>query len=243
MPETVIPAPRFDRLPLALLVDRDSDTRRMYSTYLQQAICEVEEAEDGREALAKALTHHPNIIVTETRLPGMNGFDLCRILRADEQTRSIPIVLVTGDAFPQDTKRAEAFGPDAVLVKPCLPERLAQEIRRVLAMSREVQVRARDARQKAALPLSKADATLDRSGDSIRRVIASRTFQRMSTTSPPLAPLTLVCPNCDRPLHYLRSHLGGVSARQAEQWDYFECPAGCGNFQYRHRTRKLRRVM
>jgi len=242
MPEIVVPAPRFDHLPLALLVDRDSETRRLYSTFLRQAICEVDEAEDGREALAKALTRHPSIIITETRLPGMNGFDLCRILRADEQTRSIPIVFVTGDAFAHDTKRAEASGADAVLVKPCLPERLAQEVRRVLAASREALTRARTARLIATVQVTKADAVLDRSRDSVRRVIASRTFQRLSTMNPPLTPLTLVCPNCDRPLQYLRSHLGGVSARQAEQWDYFECAGGCGTFQYRHRTRKLRRV-
>jgi len=71
----------------------------------------------------------------------------------------------------------------------------------------------------ATLRVTKADAVLDRSRDSIRRLIASRTFQRISTTDPTEAPLTLVCPNCDRPLQYLRSHLGGVSARQAEQWD------------------------
>ena len=52
----------------------------------------------------------------------------------------------------------------------------------------------------------------------------------------------LVCPSCDQALKYLRSHIGGVSARHLEQWDYFECPAGCGSFQYRERTKKLRKV-
>ena len=71
----------------------------MYAEFLKQAACEIDEAEDGREALAKALTHHPDVIVTETRLPGMNGLELCRILRDDANTRDIPIVVVTGDAF------------------------------------------------------------------------------------------------------------------------------------------------
>jgi hypothetical protein len=43
-------------------------------------------------------------------------------------------------------------------------------------------------------------------------------------------------------LQYLRSHVGGVSALNSEQWDYYECAAGCGTFQYRQRTRKLRQV-
>ena len=63
------------------------------------------------------------------------------------------------------------------------------------------------------------------------------------TTEPPTAAPELVCPTCDQPLKYLKSHVGGVSARHAEQWDYYECAGGCRTFQYRQRTRKLRRVM
>jgi hypothetical protein len=172
----------------------------------------------------------------------MSGFELCRILRADEQTRAIPIVFVTGDAYAQDAKRAEACGADAVLVKPCLPERLAAEIHRVLLVSHDTLKRARDVRVKASEQVARAESPLDRSQGAVRRTIANRTFERVSTTEPPAAPLSLVCPSCDRPLRYLRSHVGGVSERHAEQWDYHECTNGCGVFQYRHRTRKLRRV-
>jgi hypothetical protein len=70
----------------------------------------------------------------------------------------------------------------------------------------------------------------------------SRTHHRHDTTAPPLTPPVLVCPSCDQPLMYQRSHVGGVSARHQEQWDYYECVAGCGSFQYRQRTRRLRRV-
>jgi hypothetical protein len=70
----------------------------------------------------------------------------------------------------------------------------------------------------------------------------SRTFHRHDTTKPPTAPPDLVCPVCDRRLVYQRSHIGGVSERHAEQWDDYECLAGCGVFQYRQRTRTLRKV-
>src|ERR1700737_4800962 len=113
-----------DHLPLALLVDRDPDTRKMYAEFLRLSACEVEEAEDGREALAKAIARHPDVVVTETRLPGINGFDLCQLLRRDPSTTRIPIVFVTGDAFEGDVRRAERAGADAVLTKPCLPEKL-----------------------------------------------------------------------------------------------------------------------
>jgi hypothetical protein len=59
---------------------------------------------------------------------------------------------------------------------------------------------------------------------------------------PPASPPQLICPDCDRPLDYKSSQVGGVSVRNAEQWDYFICGAGCGTFQYRQRTRKVRKV-
>jgi len=59
----------------------------------------------------------------------------------------------------------------------------------------------------------------------------------------PLAPRSaLLCPFCECRLTYKSSRIGGVSDRDPEQWDYYVCPERCGTFQYRHRTRKLRRV-
>jgi twitching motility two-component system response regulator PilH len=225
----------------ALLVDRDADTRRMYAEYLAFGAWSVDEASDGREALAKAIAGRPDIIVTESRLPGINGFDLCSILKRDSTTRAIPIVMVTGDAFAADLQRAQSSGADAILVKPCLPETLANEIQRLLAHSQELRTRAFTIRNR---PSDQPPASDPLSGRSHRtqRVALSRAHQRHDTTTPPLTPPVLICPGCDQPLVYMRSHVGGVSARNAEQWDYFECPHGCGTFQYRERTRKLRRV-
>jgi hypothetical protein len=88
----------------------------------------------------------------------------------------------------------------------------------------------------------RSDRLIEQSHANIRRVTLSRAHTRHDTTAPPMAPPTLVCPACDSQLRYLRSHVGGVSSRHSEQWDYFECLVGCGTFQYRQRTRKLRRV-
>src|SRR5207249_8446209 len=74
-----------------------------------------------------------------------------------------------------------------------------------------------------------------------RRSTLSKSFARFMTTTPPASPPNLVCPSCDQPLMYDYSHIGGVSALHAEQWDQYVCRA-CGVFQYRHRTRKLCRI-
>jgi twitching motility two-component system response regulator PilG len=226
---------------MALLVDRDTDTRKMYAEYLKLSSCLIEEAEDGREALAKAISYLPDIIVTETRLPGISGFDLCRLLRQDEATKPIPIVVVTGDAFDGQVRRAQMAGADAVLIKPCLPEALAAEIVRLLEQSSSLRERARAVREKAHDQLDKSGRLIERSRAVARRTMLSRSHARHDTTTPPAIPPVLMCPSCDRMLRYLHSHIGGVSIRHQEQWDYFECPGSCGTFQYRERTRKLRR--
>jgi CheY-like chemotaxis protein len=229
-------------MALALLADPDADTRLMYAEYLRQLTYEIDEAEDGREALAKAISRQPTVIVTEIGLPGMSGFELCQLLRSDASTRPIPIIVVTGDRVPTNVKLAEAAGADAVLVKPCVPERLAAEIRRVLSQSNELRERGRAVREGIAVQIARSNDLIARSHAKFRRVMLSHVHQRRDTTGPPTPPPPLVCPACDRPLRYLKSHIGGVSERHREQWDYFECTRGCGTFQYRQRTRRVRRV-
>jgi chemotaxis family two-component system response regulator PixH len=213
----------------------------MYAEYLKLAACEIEEAADGREALAKAISRRPDVIVTETRLPGIDGFALCGLLRRDATTQRIPIVVVTADVYASDVHRAEQAGADVVLVKPCLPEKLLGEMRRVLEQSSELRARGSAVREKMAGQILRSDALIRRSHSATRQPL-SKLHERHDTTSPPLAPPALICPQCDQLLAYQRSHIGGVSARHPEQWDYYECPAGCGVFQYRERTRKLRKV-
>jgi CheY-like chemotaxis protein len=209
-----LPSPASERQRVALLVDGDADTRRMYAEYLRlSSRWLVEEAADGREALAKAISQRPAVVVTETRLPGMSGFDLCQLLRADSLTAGISIVVVTGDALEADIRRARLSGADTVLVKPCLPERLYAEIQHVVEHGAEP-------------------------GDGH----ASPFGFRPESDPPFFAPPAALCPTCDAMLRYVRSHMGGVGTRLREQWDYFECTAGCGTFQYRQRTRKLKKV-
>jgi DNA-binding response OmpR family regulator len=236
-------APRVDH-PFALIVDRDPDTRHLYAEYLRQSAYEIEEAEDGREALAKAIMRPPDVIVTETRLPGIDGYSLCRLLREDAATHHVTIVVVTGDAFAADTNRAMAAGADVVLVKPCLPENLVATIRRLLTRADAPRGGMDAARKRSDTPRDRAsELSKQGRGAPPARLMLSRSHRRHDTTEPPVSPPTLVCPMCEQPLQYVKSHIGGVSVRHQEQWDYFECAGGCGTFQYRQRTRKLRRVI
>jgi CheY-like chemotaxis protein len=229
-----------DHSPVALLVEHDVDTRRIYSDYLKQFAFEVEEATDGREALVKALTGSYDVIITETRLPFIDGCALCDVLRHDAATRTTPILVVTGEAFKADADRALRAGADTVLVKPCRPETLLAEACRVL--ERSAGARTRDDTVHAETDRAEARARAHPRPRTSRQPL-SHAHRRGDTTAPPLATPDLVCPECDKPLEYRRSQIGGVSARHPEQWDYYECAGGCGTFQYRQRTRRLRKVL
>jgi two-component system, cell cycle response regulator DivK len=225
----------------ALLADRDDDTRRLYGAFLRSLSIDVDEASDGREALAKALARPYDVVVADTRLPGINGYELCQLLRRDVATKATPIIVVTAEAFATNIERARKAGADQVLVKPCLPDQLLMEMRRVVGRSKELRQQSQQIRERLAAQVTRSQE-LQSPRDATGRRALSRLFSREVTNTPPELPPTLVCPMCDQPLQYRASHVGGVSERHREQWDYFECPNGCGDFQYRQRTRKLRKV-
>jgi CheY-like chemotaxis protein len=219
-----------------LLAEYHDDTRALYGDYLKRAGCMVEEAADGREALAKAIARRHDIVITETRLPGIDGYSLCQLLRRDASTMSTPVIVVTSDAMVCDLERARAAGADATLVKPCLPEALLSEMQRLM----EHRLTRDDSVEPVADRSDDNSLIVERAG--VRRPILSRIHRRGPTTTPPLAPPNLRCPVCDKALVYHHSNIGGVSARHPEQWDYFDCPIECGTFEYRQRTRKIRRT-
>lgn len=200
----------------------------MYAAGLALSGWVVDGVTDGREALAKAISHRPAAVVTETRVPRLDGLELCRLLRSDPDTQQIPILVVTGDAEERRLAAAKAAGADRVLLKPCLPDELARAIEATLNTIRDSQsLRVVTARSAASKSMPSAHAQ-------------SKRYERSETTMPPLRPPELRCPRCDQSLRYEKSYVGGVSAKHCEQWDGYVCPSGCGRFQYRQRTRKLR---
>ena len=134
------PHPGFDVAPLALIVDRDDDSRLLYSDFLELNQWRVITAAGGPEALAKAIAERPDVVVSETRLPGFDGVILSELLKRDCSTAHIPIVFVSSDATAANLERAAAAGAQAVLTKPCLPEALLTSIERVMQRSHELRL-------------------------------------------------------------------------------------------------------
>jgi two-component system cell cycle response regulator DivK len=118
--------------PLVLLVDDYPDAREMYAEYLDFSGFAVVEAANGMEALQRAAETEPDIILMDLSLPVMDGWEATRRLKADTRTAHIPVIALTGHALAGISDGARKAGCDAFVTKPCLPEDLVKEIRKVL---------------------------------------------------------------------------------------------------------------
>jgi two-component system cell cycle response regulator DivK len=115
-----------------LVVDDYHDNREMYAAYLRFSGFLVDEAVTGAEAIEKAHAMDPNLIVMDLSLPGMDGWEATRRLKTDPKTGHIPVVVVSGHALEGSVWTAKAAGCDAFLKKPCLPQVLLAEVRKLL---------------------------------------------------------------------------------------------------------------
>jgi two-component system, cell cycle response regulator DivK len=118
--------------PLILVVDDYQDAREMYAEYLQFSGFRVAEARNGNEALEQAFALKPDLILMDLSLPGMDGWEATRQLKADARTKAIPVVALTGHALAGASDSARNAGCDSFVTKPCLPDDLVVEVRRML---------------------------------------------------------------------------------------------------------------
>jgi two-component system, cell cycle response regulator DivK len=117
--------------PVVLLVQPDDDGRRMYEEFLQAKGLMTLVVSTAEEALK--LARRASIVVTGILLRGpMDGIELIRRLRADAAHARTPLVVLTACAWRTEQERAERAGCDAFLPKPCLPDVLLREVRRLL---------------------------------------------------------------------------------------------------------------
>ena len=113
---------------IVLLADSHDDSRVVYSTILQYGGFVVLEARNGAEALELIPEQMPHLVVTELRLPVINGGEVLQRLKQHPLTAGIPILVVTADARPAARRQAEEAGCDAFVAKPCSPLDLLQRV-------------------------------------------------------------------------------------------------------------------
>jgi len=115
-------------MPKILLVEDHEMNRKMLSRRLVSRGYEVIFAVDGREGVATARTQQPHLILMDMNLPEIDGWEATRILKADDVTRSIPVIALTAHAMVSDRQKALAAGCDDYESKPIEFERLIAKI-------------------------------------------------------------------------------------------------------------------
>ena len=112
-----------------LVVDDDVKTVELVKLYLNRDGYRVLTAYDGVEALRQAREGHPDLIVLDLMLPGIDGLEVCRTLRNESD---VPIIMLTARTTDQDKLTGLGLGADDYMTKPCSPRELAARVRAVL---------------------------------------------------------------------------------------------------------------
>lgn len=118
-----------------LIVDDDIDSLKLIGLMLQRHGYEIMAANAGNQALSKAASDRPDLIILDVMMPDMDGYEVCRRLRANTETRGIPIIMFTAKTLVDDKVAGFEAGADDYLTKPTHPAELASRVKAILARS------------------------------------------------------------------------------------------------------------
>ena len=122
--------------PLILIVEDQSELRALYAQHLTMSGFDVIETANGAEAITFTTAQFPDVVLMDLSLPVVDGWEATRRLKADSRTAHIPVVALTAHDGSGELERATSAGCDWFVPKPCPPDSLITEVRRVLATDR-----------------------------------------------------------------------------------------------------------
>jgi two-component system cell cycle response regulator DivK len=115
-----------------LAVDDQEDNRRILRDLLTSAGFEVIDAVTGEDAVAVAESQRPDLILMDIQLPGIDGYEATRRIKANPALRATPLIVVTSYALSGDEAKATAAGADGYVSKPFSPRALLAKVREFL---------------------------------------------------------------------------------------------------------------
>ena len=118
-----------------LVVEDHEDNRRILRDLLTNVGFQLIEAETGPDGVEMAKMHQPDLILMDLQLPGIDGYEAARQIKADPRLSSVPIIAVTSYALSGDEEKAFAAGCSAYISKPYSPRQLLASIREHLLAS------------------------------------------------------------------------------------------------------------
>jgi DNA-binding response OmpR family regulator len=118
--------------PVILIADDDPDILALVSFRLQRAGYEILQARNGEEAVQMALDRRPDLAILDVMMPRMDGYEATRRLRQHEETRRMPVILLTARVQEEDIARGFDAGADDYVKKPFSPQELGSRVQAVL---------------------------------------------------------------------------------------------------------------
>ncbi len=119
-------------MPEVLVVDDDPDIRMLVVFALEDSGFAVRQADDGASALAALAVKAPDAMVLDVMMPGLNGFEVVQQLRQSEETRDIPVILLTATVQEKDISKGFEAGADDYMRKPFNPQELQARVKALL---------------------------------------------------------------------------------------------------------------
>jgi CheY-like chemotaxis protein len=122
-----------------LIIDDDAGVRGVLKTMLERAGYEVSVSESGAEGLQQAHLKRPDLVLLDIEMPGMNGFDVCSLMKTDTAVSSVPVIIMTGRAIAGIPAQVQAVGAVDLLMKPFERGNLLKAIDRHLCGHRSME--------------------------------------------------------------------------------------------------------
>jgi DNA-binding response OmpR family regulator len=116
-----------------VLLVEDNRELRFLITYLLKPEFNVVQARDGQEGINAAFKHIPDIIITDVMMPGIDGYELCTVLKKDERTSHIPVILLTASEDAEGSLKGYQTGADDYITKPFANEHLKLKVRNIIS--------------------------------------------------------------------------------------------------------------
>ncbi len=115
-----------------LIAEDERDIRELIKFTLTFAGHQITEATNGEEAVEKAREAIPDLIMTDVRMPKMTGYEACKVIKADEATKHIPVVILSAKGQDEERDLGVESGADDYIVKPFAPDELAKRVAEIL---------------------------------------------------------------------------------------------------------------
>jgi len=121
-----------ERRKMVLIVDDESIMVSVLQRHISNAGYDYDVASNGQEALDKISKEPPDMVLLDLMMPGLNGFETCRRIRANEKTKKLPVIIVTALHSESDSSDAAGCGANEFLTKPVEGTLLAKRLRHYL---------------------------------------------------------------------------------------------------------------